>query len=69
MMDRDRLIEKMDELEMYLGELVEYLPDDQEEYLTNGMSKRAFQLACEDILDICNLIISEFACPSLWQGG
>lgn len=63
MMDKDRLIEKMDELEMYLRELEEYLPDDKEEYLKNGMSKRAcertFQLACEDILDICNLIISD----------
>ena len=62
-MDKDRIFEKMDELEKYLRELDEYLPEEEEEYLTNGMRKRAceraFQLAGENLLDICNLIISE----------
>lgn len=62
-MDTERLIEKMDELERYLRELEEYIPSDEEDYLESGMRKRAceraFQLASENLLDICNLIISE----------
>ncbi|KCZ71007.1 hypothetical protein ANME2D_03036 [Candidatus Methanoperedens nitroreducens] len=62
-LDNERLIEKMDELENYLRELEEYLPEDEDDYLKSGMRKRAceraFQLACENLLDICNLIISE----------
>ena len=53
----------MDELEKYLRELEEYLPEEEEDYLNNSMRKRAceraFQLASENLLDICNLIISE----------
>ncbi len=62
-LDKDRLFEKIDELENYLRELEEYLPKEEEEYLNNGLIKRAceraFQLASENLLDICNLIISE----------
>lgn len=62
-MDKDRIFEKIDELEKYLRELDEYLPEDEDEYLNNGLIKRAceraFQLASENLLDICNLIISE----------
>lgn len=69
-LDNNRLQEKIDELEKYLRELDEYLPEQEEDYLSNGMRKRAceraFQLACENLLDICNLIISEkgFGMPS-----
>ncbi|MDD5474735.1 MAG: DUF86 domain-containing protein [Candidatus Methanoperedens sp.] len=62
-LDKDRLLEKMDELEKYLRELDAYLPEEEEEYLNSGLRKRAceraFQLASENLLDICNLIISE----------
>jgi len=62
-LDEDRLLEKMDELEKYLRELEAYLPEEEEEYLNSGLRKRAceraFQLASENLLDICNLIISE----------
>ncbi len=62
-LDNDRLLEKMDELEKYLRELEEYLPEKEEEYLNSGLRKRAceraFQMASENLLDICNLIISE----------
>jgi len=69
-LDKDRLFEKIDELENYLRELEEYLPEGEEEYLNSGLIKRAceraFQLAGENLLDICNLIISEkgFGIPS-----
>jgi uncharacterized protein YutE (UPF0331/DUF86 family) len=62
-LDNDRLLEKMDELEKYLRELDEYLPEEEEGYINNGLRKRACerasQLAAENLLDICNLIISE----------
>lgn len=62
-LDKDRILEKMDELEKYLRELDEYLPEEEEKYLNSGLIKRAceraFQLASENLLDICNLIISE----------
>lgn len=62
-LDRNRLLEKIDELEKYLRELDEYLPDEEKDYLDSGLTKRAceraFQLASENLLDICNLIISE----------
>ncbi len=62
-LDKDRLFEKINELENYLRELEEYLPEEEKEYLNNGLIKRAceraFQLASENLLDICNLIISE----------
>jgi len=62
-MDTDRLLEKINELEKYLRELDEYLPEEEEDYLRDGLRKRAceraFQLASENLLDICNLIISE----------
>jgi len=69
-LDNDRLIEKIDEMENYLRELEEYLPEQEEDYLNNGLRKRAcecaFQLASENLIDICNLIISEkgFGIPS-----
>jgi len=69
-LDNDRLLEKIGELENYLRELEEYLPNQEEDYLNNGLRKRAceraFQLASENLLDICNLIISEkgFGMPS-----
>jgi uncharacterized protein YutE (UPF0331/DUF86 family) len=69
-LDNDRLLEKIDELENYLRELEEYLPEQEEDYLNNSLRKRAceraFQLASENLLDICNLIISEkgFGMPS-----
>lgn len=61
--DNERIIDKMDDLEQCLRELEDYLPEDVEEYLMSGMKRRAceraFQLACENLLDICNMIISD----------
>ena len=62
-LDLERIIDKMDDLEKCLRELGEYLPEDVEGYLRSGMRRRAceraFQLACENLLDICNMIISD----------
>ena len=62
-LDIERIIDKMDDLEKCLRELDEYLPEDVEAYLRSGMRRRAceraFQLVYENLLDICNMIISE----------
>jgi uncharacterized protein YutE (UPF0331/DUF86 family) len=59
----ERIRDKLDELGGYLSELEEDLPSSEEEYLENRVKRRAcertFQLACEDLVDVCNLIISE----------
>lgn len=43
-------------------ELDEDIPEDEEEYVEERVPRRAcertFQLACEDVIDICNLIIA-----------
>ncbi len=62
-LDKERITDKMDDLEQCLIELEEYLPEGVAEYLGSGMRRRAcersFQLACENLLDICNMIISD----------
>ena len=61
-MDVERIKDKLSELQVYIAELNEDLPDAEDEYLDERLKRRAcertFQLACEDILDICNLIIA-----------
>ena len=62
-LDNERITDKMDDLEQCLRELEEYLPEGVDEYLGSGMRRRAceraFQLSCENLLDICNMIISD----------
>lgn len=61
-LDIERIKDKLSELQSYLIELEEDLPDTVDDYLKQRMIKRAcertFQLACEDVLDICNLVIA-----------
>lgn len=61
-LDIERIKDKLSELQSYLIELEEDIPDSMDEYLEQRITKRAcertFQLACEDVLDICNLIIA-----------
>jgi len=56
-LDIERIIDKMDDLEKCLRELDEYLPEGVDAYLRSGMRRRAceraFQLAGENLLDIC----------------
>ena len=62
-LDKERITDKMDDLEQCLRELEDYLPAAVDEYLGSGMRRRAceraFQLAFENLLDICNMIISD----------
>ena len=61
-MDVERIKDKLSELLVYIAELDEDIPDAEDEYLEERRTRRAcertFQLACENILDICNLIIA-----------
>lgn len=61
-MDTERIKDKLSELLVYIAELDEDIPDTEDEYLEERRTRRAcertFQLACEDVLDICNLIIA-----------
>jgi uncharacterized protein YutE (UPF0331/DUF86 family) len=61
-MDIERIKDKLSELKVYIMELDEDIPEDEEEYIEDRIPRRAcertFQLACEDVLDICNLIIA-----------
>ncbi len=61
-MDVERIKDKLSELQVYVMELDEDIPANEEEYLGERVIRRAcertFQLACEDVLDICNLVIA-----------
>jgi uncharacterized protein YutE (UPF0331/DUF86 family) len=61
-MDIERIKDKLSELKVYIMELDEDIPEDEEEYIEDRIPRRAcertFQLACEDVIDICNLIIA-----------
>lgn len=61
-MDIERIRDKLSEIKVYLIELDEDIPEDKGEYLEERVTRRAcertFQLACEDVIDICNLIIA-----------
>lgn len=61
-MDRERIFDKLDELKDYLRDLEEDLPQKESVYLQGRTQRRAcekdFELICETLVDICNLLIS-----------
>ena len=62
MLDRDRIITKIDELEGFLKELRSIIPEGYDEYLLSIEKRRAcerlLQISVECIIDICGLLIS-----------
>ncbi len=61
-MDTRRIQEKINELESYLRELSTLLPQHEHDYRdlrTKRACERTFELACETLIDVCNLIISQ----------
>ena len=62
MLDRDRIITKIDELEGYLKELRSIIPEGYDEYLLSTEKRRAcerlLQISVECVIDICGLLIS-----------
>jgi uncharacterized protein YutE (UPF0331/DUF86 family) len=62
MLDRDRILAKLDELDGYGRELRQIVPQTIEEYLRKVEKRRAterlLQISVECILDVCHLFVS-----------
>ena len=62
MLDRERILAKMDELEGYLKELRSIVPENYNEYLASIEKRRAcerlLQIAVECVIDISSLLVS-----------
>ena len=61
MIDRDRILAKLDELDSYLRELRSVVPASFHEYLTvekRRSSERLLQVAIEAVIDICALLVT-----------
>ncbi len=62
MLDRERVLGKIDQLDQYLSELRQIVPASFEEYQASIEKRRAcerlLQLGIECVLDICNLLVS-----------
>ena len=62
MVDRDRVLVKLDDLEGYLGELRAVAPDRFEAYQrteTKRACERLLQVSVEAVIDICALLVVE----------
>ncbi len=61
-MDRERIQEKLGQLESYADDLKQDLPG-KDEYVSDHVIRRScertFQLACEALLDVANLVIAQ----------
>jgi uncharacterized protein YutE (UPF0331/DUF86 family) len=60
MLDKDRILAKVDELESYLDELKQIVPSRYDEYLRiekKRSCERLLQLCIECVIDICKLIV------------
>jgi uncharacterized protein YutE (UPF0331/DUF86 family) len=64
-MDKERMISKIAEIKKYLAELSEVIPDNLEDYSNSVKDKRAteriLQIAIECVLDVCAILVKEFA--------
>ncbi len=62
MVDRDRVLAKIDALDGYLKELEQVVPGSFAEYLRNNEKRRAcerlLQISTEAVLDICHLLVT-----------
>ena len=60
-LDEEKILIKLDQMEGYLAELNQVLPDNYEDYETiekRRSTKRLLQLAIETVIDLCNLVVS-----------
>jgi uncharacterized protein YutE (UPF0331/DUF86 family) len=62
MLDRDRILAKLDELDSYLRELAEISPKSLEEYKTSIEKRRACErllhIAVECVIDTCGIMVT-----------
>ncbi len=63
MPDKERILSKIDELDSYLDELVEILPETYEEYEISIEKKRSCErllhISIESVIDICMLMVKD----------
>jgi len=61
MLDKDRILSKIDELDSYLVELEDVMPKNYEEYVDSIEKRRACErllhISIECVIDICSLIV------------
>ena len=62
MIFKDKILEKLREMDTYLNELEKILPSEKKEYLQNLTKRRAcektIELAIENVIDVISLIVS-----------
>jgi len=60
-MDKERILSKIDELDSYLLELKEIIPDNFDDYMNFKEKRRAcerlLQISIETVIDICTLML------------
>ncbi len=63
-MDEERILHKISELESYIIELNEIIPNSESEYISSIKDRRAteriLQISIESVLDLCAIFIKEF---------
>ncbi len=63
MPDKERILSKIDELDSYLDELIEIVPDTYEEYEISIEKKRSCErilhISIESVIDICMLLVKD----------
>lgn len=60
-LDEEKLLIKIDQMESYLSELEEVLPETYENYKKvekRRSTERLLQLAIQTVIDICNIVVS-----------
>jgi len=63
LVDRERLLAKIDELEGYLREIREIMPADFQDFLKiekRRACERLLQISIEGVIDICGLVVKGF---------
>jgi len=62
MLDRERILTKLDELDGYLGELQQVAPESYARYMDSVEKRRAcerlLQISIECVIDVCGLLVS-----------
>lgn len=62
MLDRERILTKLDELDGYLGELRQVVPESYARYVESVEKRRAcerlLQISIECVIDVCALLVS-----------
>lgn len=61
MLDKDRILIKVDEMDRYLSELKQIVPGSFDEYLeiqNKRSCERLLQLSIESVINICNMFVS-----------